>query len=165
MNIKSWLKYHLPFTEVWNEYYNPWYVWWKCRKYFNFPYIHFYHGHAIWRFGMPSTYNRFIDFRTQAVGWKRKYERLEHEWDPYIAITFFRKWQLMWTFNYVSKDKDSWVRNMATWEAMLDMAFDGRSLVYVVNNHQWSDDIDIIPNLTWEGVLKYKQDNENMCNK
>lgn len=148
------------YIELFNEYYNPFYIWWKCRKWFNFPYIHFHHGSIIWTYGMPISnkyYSKFIDFRMSSLGWKTKYDMVRHEWDPYIAITFFRKYQLVWTFNYVTKeDEDSWVRNLATWEAMLDMYYHNRSIAYVVNYHKWggNGEIDILRNLTWTGYFK-----------
>lgn len=154
----------MPFTKVWNEYHNPFYTWWGVHKWFKSPYIHFYKGHITWFFGMPISkdkYNKIFDFRMSALGWKWKYERVEHEWDPYIAVTFFRKWQLLWIFNYVTKDdEDSRTRNIATWEAILDILYNNRPLKDVVKFHKWSyrqDDkniiIDITDNLTQEGTL------------
>ena len=152
--------------ELLNDYYNPFYIWWRCKKWFNFPHIHFYHGHILGYYGMPCSkdyYNKFIDFHIRALGWKTKYDSFRHEYDPYIAITFFRKWQLLWTFNYVTTgDKNSWVRNLATWEAMLEMTYDKKSLSYVVNNHKWGikGEIDICKNLTWSGYFKYYMNDE-----
>lgn len=145
--------------EIFNDYYNPFYIWWKCRKWFNFPHIHFHYGKIIW-----THYQKFIDFRIRALGWKTKYDSYRHEYDPYIVITFFRKWQLLWTFNYITTDdKDSWVRNLATWEAMLEMLYCNKSLPYVVNNHKWGSngEIDICNNLTWPGYFKYCINDEN----
>lgn len=56
------------------------YVWWKCKDWFQRPYCHIYCGKKIWFFGLPITdryYNRILDIRFSAVGWK--YERIEHE--------------------------------------------------------------------------------------
>ena len=103
----EWFKFDRPFCRIWNEYRNPFYVWWKCRKVFKFPYVHLYIGRVTWFFGMPiirDIYNRIIDFRMSAVGWKLKYDNVVHEWDPYIVFTFFRKWQIMFIFNYVSSN-------------------------------------------------------------
>lgn len=155
----------MPFTKVWNEYNNPFYTWWKVHNLFKFPYIHFRYGQITWFFGMPISkdkYNKIFDFRMSALGWKWKYEHVEHEWDPYVAITFFRKWQLLWVFNYVTKeDKDSGTRNIATWEAILDILYNNRPLRSVIKYHKWSyklDNesviIDIIDNLTSEGKAK-----------
>ena len=80
----------------------------------------------------------FLDFHLSALGWKDKFDSPRHEWDPYIAITFLRKWQLCWWFTYIKKgDKDSQTRNLATWEAMLDYLYYGRSIDYCRNNHIW----------------------------
>ena len=166
------MMFNLPFTKVWNEYHNPFIVWWKARKWFNFPYIHFYCGKVTWFFGMPiskTKYNKVLDFRISALGWKWKYSHVEHEWDPYIVFTFFRKWQIMWVFNYVHKnDEASSTRNIATWEAMLDIVYNNKSLSYVVRNHKWldtnGDTIDITHNLSWNGYFNYLI-NEDLCNK
>lgn len=158
------MKLKLPkiFTKTWNEYYNPFYVWWKVHDLFKFPHIHFYHGNITWFFGMPITknkYNKRFDFRMSAVGWKTKYNHVEHEWPPYIVITFFRKYQLLWVFNYVTKkDENSWASDIATWEAMLDIIYDDCPLDKVFNRHLMSNDISIKNNLTKKGY-------EIMCNK
>ena len=171
--IIKWFKYDAPFTGLWNEYHNPFYIWWKCKKWFNVPYIHFYCGKVTWFFGMPISkdkYNKIFDFRMSSLGWKWKYKHVEHEWDPYIVFTFFRKWQIMWVFNYVHKnDELSFTRNIATWEAMLDMIYNDKSLNYVVKAHQWGTQdnqiIDIKNNLTWHGYFETLKDDENSSNK
>ena len=165
---KKWWKDRI---ELFNDYYNPFYIWWKCRKWFNFPHIHFHHGHIFWHYGMPCSeeyYNKFIDFHMSALGWKTKYDSFRHEYDPYIAITFFRKWQLLWTFNYVTiEDKDSWVRNIATWEAMMDILWNKKFLSDVVDCHKWGNkgEIDICKNLTWSGYFKYYINDETCSDK
>lgn len=160
------------FTHTFNEYYNPLYIWWKCRKSFNFPYIHLYCGKITWFFGMPINkykYNKIFDFRMSALGWKWKYEYVRHEWNPYIVFTFFRKYQIMWTFSYVvKKDEESYTKNIATWEAMLDILYNNKTLNYAYKAHQWGTmdgkKIDIKDNLTWDGYFKVLL-NENSSNK
>ena len=39
--------------ELWNEYHNPFYVWWKYRKYFKFPNIKTHIRKLTWFFGFP----------------------------------------------------------------------------------------------------------------
>ena len=75
----------------------------------------------------------------------------------------------MWVFNYVHKnDEASSTRNIATWEAMLDIVYNNKSLSYVVRNHKWldtnGDTIDITHNLSWNGYFNYLI-NEDLCNK
>lgn len=133
----------IPFLSPgWNEYHNPWYIWWKCRKHFKKPkWCLVRKGRIAWFFGLPCRrdyYNRIFDIHLSALGWKDKFDSPRHEWDPYIAITFLRKWQLCWWFTYIKKgDKDSKTRNLATWEAMLDYLYYGRSIDYCRNNHIW----------------------------
>lgn len=156
----------IPFISPgWNTYCNPWYHWWKVRKYFKQPDSHFYCGKITWFFGLPCRhdyYNRILDIHFSALGWKDKWYTPRHEWDPYIAITIFRKWQLIWTFNWADEnDNDSITRSMATWEAILDFSYYNKSMKWVVNNHIWgsgigkdSHNIYITPNLTQEGQRK-----------
>lgn len=146
--LTRWFKFERPFCKTWNEYRNPFYVWWKCRKVFKFPYVHLYVGRVTWFFGMPITrdiYNRVIDFRMSAVGWKLKYDSVVHEWDPYIVLTFFRKWQIMLVFNYVVKgDKMSAFRNIETWEAMLEMIHNKYTIDEVTKQHTLQDNKELI---------------------
>lgn len=163
------------FTKHWNEYNNPFYVWWECQDWFHRPNCHIYCGKKIWFFGLPITdryYNKILDIRFSAIGWKWKYERIEHEWDPYISITLFKKWQLIFIFNYITKDdEDSSTRNIATWEAMLDMVYNNKTLYQVVNRHQWCKSVDnrkevitIKDNLSYDGFFEYLIEYENMRN-
>lgn len=95
----------IPFiSKGWNEYNNPWYVWWKCRKYFKKPKWRLFNcGKIEWFFGLPCRhdyYNRILDIKFSSLGWKDKYNSPRHEWDPYINIVFLRKWQIFWIFTY-----------------------------------------------------------------
>lgn len=52
------------FIKHWNEYKNPFYVWWKCRNWFQRPNCYIHCGKKIWFFGLPITdryYNRILD--------------------------------------------------------------------------------------------------------
>ena len=105
-----------------------------------------------------------------ALGWKWKYEYVRHEWDPYIVITFFRKWQIMWIFNYIVKrNEDSSAINISTWEAMLDMLYNDKSLNYVFKAHKWKAPdgriIDIKNNLTWDGYFEVLKNDKNSSDK
>ena len=144
----KWFKFNRPFCRTWNEYRNPFYVWWKCRKVFKFPYVHLYVGKVTWFFGMPiirDMYNRVIDFRMSAVGWKLKYDYVVYEWDPYIVFTFFRRWQIMLIFNYVIKgDKWSSFRNSETWEAMLEIVYNKQTLDETIKRHTLQDNKELI---------------------
>lgn len=156
--LSYFFKRKIPFiSRLWNEYHNPWYHWWKTRKYFKKPNAHFYKGKVRWFFGFPikdKYLNPIIDIRFNALGWKSKYDSPRHEWDPYISIVFFRKWQLLWIFNWIDKeDKYSNTRSMATWEAMLDYLYYNKSLEYCRKNHIWGTldggVINIDSNIKW----------------
>lgn len=163
----------IPFLSPgWNEYRNPWYHWWKARKYFKRPKAHFLFRKNFWTFGLPirrDYYSPVIDIGFHALGWKDKWDSPRHEWDPMICITFFRTWHLLWIFNWATKHKkDSITDSMATWEAILDYTRYDKSLSYVVDNHIWSYDrdgekvyISIVPNMTREGLNKYSDESKH----
>lgn len=151
----------------WNEYYNPLYYWWKVRKYFKRPRVHFLFRKNFWMFGLPirrDYYNLVIDIGFHALGWKDKWDSPRHEWDPMICITLFRTWHLLWIFNWVVKEeRDSITRSMATWEAILDFLNYNKSLSIAIDDHVWGykesgedHHITIIPNLTRKGVESYE---------
>ena len=131
--------------ELWDQYNNPFYYYWKVRKLFKRLKCHFMYGKDIWFFGLPirkEYYNPIISIRTEGLGWKTKYGEFRHEWDPYIQICFFRKWHLIWIFNWVTKDdKDSSIRNMATWEAILEYLYNKESLKECIDSNQWGPHI------------------------
>lgn len=161
----------IPFLSPgWNEYRNPWYHWWKARKYFKRPKAHFLFRKNFWTFGLPirrDYYSPVIDIGFHALGWKDKWDSPRHEWDPMICITFFRTWHLLWIFNWATKHKkDSITGSMATWEAILDYTRYDKSLSYVVDNHIWLYDgekvhISIVPNMTREGLNKYSDESKH----
>lgn len=126
---------------AWNEYSNPIYHWWKARKYFQFPYIKFYMGKPHWFFGFPINkkyINPFIDIRSSAVGWKDKYDSPRHEWNPYISITFFRKFRLLWIFTYCN-DRSNLIYDTATWEAILDYIYYNKNIEQCIKNNTWGE--------------------------
>lgn len=128
-------------NNILNEYNNPLYYWWKVRKIFKRPRMHLYIGKRTWFFGMPildEYYNPIISFNISGLGWKTKYSMVRHEWDPYINIRFFRKWDVIIIFNWVSKhDPNSGIRSMATWEAILDYLYNKKSLRDCIFEHRW----------------------------
>lgn len=135
----------IPFSHGWNAYHNPLYHWWKARKHFKRPKVHLITGKNIWFFGLPCRrdyYNRILDIRFSALGWKDKFNSPRHEWDPYITITFLRKYHIIWIFNWAVKgDKDSCTRSSATWEAILDYLYYKVPIDKVVGCHTWSSGI------------------------
>ena len=139
--VNYFFKYKIPFSNGWNEYHNPLYIWWKVRKYFKRPKAHFHFGKPEWFFGFPireDYINPVIDIRFSSLGWKSKYNSPRHEWDPYISITFFRKYRLLWLFNFITENNsEESTRSMATWEAILDYLYFDKSLEWVRNNHVW----------------------------
>lgn len=134
--------------DSYNRYHNPFYIWWKCRNYFKRPKCHFLYGKNIWFFGLyidKKYYNPIIHFRTSAVGWKWKWDEPRHEWDPFIQICLFRKYHLIWVFNWVKKDdKKSYVRSMATWEAILSYLYNKKNLVDSIVANEWGENDEII---------------------
>lgn len=127
--------------KLWNDYNNPLYYWWKVRKIFKRPKIHLLKGKNIWFYGLPCRrdyYNPIIDIHSSNIGWKFKYDEVRHEFDPYISICFFRRYHLVWVFNWITKDdKDSNIRSMATWEAILDYLYNGKTIEECINGHVW----------------------------
>ena len=127
--------------KLFNEYKNPFYIWWKVRKIFKRPKCHVLIGKRVWFFGiaiLDQYYNPIISIKTSNVGWKWKYDEVRHEWDPYIQIRFFRKWDIIFIFNWIDKkDRDSTCRSMATWEAILDYLYNSKSMQECINYHVW----------------------------
>lgn len=130
--------------KIWNQYNNPYYYWWKVRKHFVRPkWKLVYHGkEPTWFYGMyinSEYYNRFFDFQIKGLGWKSKWGEYRHEWDPMIILTIFRKYQCVWMLTYVNdQDPDSHTRNVATWEAILDMTSGKHPpLSKIIENHTW----------------------------
>ena len=139
--IKYFFKHKIPFTRSWNRYHNPLHHWWKARNVFKRPKAHFYCGKLTWFFGFPCRkdyLNKILDIRFSSLGWKTKYDSYRHEWDPYISIVFFRKWQLLWVFNWVDKnDELSYTRSMATWEALLEYLHLNIPIDSCIRRHTW----------------------------
>lgn len=148
--ISYFFKCKIPFTKIWNEYNNPYFPWWKARKYFKRPkWKTVICGKISWFFGLPirhDYYNRILDIRLSALGWKSKYDSPRHEWNPYIAITLFRKWQIVWMLVYGDKNDPHYLtKNEATWEAMLDYLYFNIPIDEVVDNNIWKSGEDPEP--------------------
>ena len=146
--LSYFFKYQLPFSKGWNTYHNPWYHWWKARKYFKRPKAHFLFTKNFWTFGLPCRrdyYNPILSINFDALGWKDKYNSPRHEWDPMINIVFFRTWHLIWIFNWVDKTDDhSNTRSAATWEAILDYLYYSVPNDQLSKNHIWMCEDEII---------------------
>lgn len=129
--------------KLWNEYHNPLYHWWKVRKEFKRPKCHFIFGKNLWWFGLyinKKFYNKFIHFRMSSVGYKWKYDEPRHEWDPFIQICLFQTYHFIWVFNWINKnDKNSSIKNMATWEAILRRIFLNDTLQESIEKNTWHD--------------------------
>lgn len=151
--LKYFFKYNIPFVGHWNHIHNPYYPWYKARKYFKRPRCKVTIGKKEWFYGFPFDcwLNKIIDIRFSSLGWKDKYDSPRHEWNPYIAITFFNKWWIVFTFGYF--DYDTSTRNDATYEAMLDYLFYDIPLDELVGRHTWEKSTG--EKITIERNLKY----------
>lgn len=127
----KWLEILKSKIQLWNKYHNPLYPWYKVRKIFKRPKSHFIYGKDIWFYGMISSkyYNPILHIYTSSLGWKSKYEDYRHEWDPFIDICFFRKYHLIWVFNWAKKNNsDSGFISDSTWEAIMDFLYKNLSI-------------------------------------
>lgn len=119
------------FNNLWNQYKNPYYYWWKVRKYWKIPKLHLYHiGKITWFYGMPvynEYYNKYLDIHISGLGWKDKEGSPRFEWNPYFCITLLRKWQIILTWSFCPHFLDfkdpthSRLSNEMTWEVILSM--------------------------------------------
>ena len=134
MNILQRIKLKI---KLWNEYNNPFYVWWKTRKYFKFPSIHFIIGKNIWFFGLyinRNYYNKIFDICTKSVGFKFKFDDVRYEWNPYINICLFRKYHFIILFQY-----DIGIINTLVWETMLNMVYNNMTFKESVKYNSLTD--------------------------
>jgi len=138
--LKTWWKYDSIFSETWNEYNNPFYHWWKVRKYFKFPNVHLLTGKHLWFYGMPireDYWNRFIDIRISALGWKDKFSSPRHEWNPYICLSLFR-YKILLMFDYNDGTEYGMTENISIWEIILYMLYYNKELNKdLIEDHIW----------------------------
>ena len=145
--VQKFFKYKIPFiSQGWYEYHFPYQHWWNVRKIFKRPRIHFlFRKKKMWFFGLPicdKYYNKVVDIRMSALGYKWKYGSPRHEWDPYVSILLFNKFHFLWIFNWIdSSDEDSGTASMATWEAILDYLNNSVPLDKLVKYHTWRSGI------------------------
>lgn len=123
---------------------NPFYYYWKVRKIFKRPKAHLIIKKNLWFFGLPirkDYYNPIITIRFSGLGWKWKYDEVRHEWDPHIQICLFRKYHIVWIFNWINKYDKAYsdVISMATWEAILDYLYNHKTIQECINYHTWGD--------------------------
>lgn len=146
--IRRFFKAKIPFiSPLWYGYHFPYQHWWKVRKIFKRPKVHFiFSKRKIWFYGMPiceDYYNKVLDIRMSALGYKTKYEEYRHEWDPYISIILFNKYHFLWLFNWVDpKDSDTYTSSSATWEAIMDYLYRKIPLEKLIKYHTWKSGID-----------------------
>lgn len=139
MEIKEWFKHKWHIIKVHCSYRFPYYDWWQCRKYIKVPHWHLAgcgKWGNVWNFGLPINikyYNPIFSIKTSNVGWKDKYDSPRHEWNPYFAITIFRKWMIWWTLCW-SKD---YIENMTTWEAILAHNYYNADIKEYAHNRYW----------------------------
>lgn len=123
-------------NKFFNEFTNPYHYWWKVRKYWKMPKIHLAHiGKITWWFGLPDSrehYKKKLDIIISGLGCKDKDNAPRFEWDPYLCITFFRRWQIIFVWNYCHYFVKKWNREVEietsehTWESIVNMAEYGR---------------------------------------
>ena len=124
----------MKFIKYWNEYNNPFYYWWKVRKYYKFK-CKLFIGKYYWLFGdyirMPKVY-----FTCQGLGWKTKYDEYRFEWSPYILFRFFN-----WQIRFIIGPTEA-VSADIYWESILEFTdkFEKRSFYEIINSHTWRDD-------------------------
>lgn len=121
-----------------NEYRNPYYWWWKVRKYWKRPKMHLAHvGKITWWYGLPCNtelYNKYFSVKLMGLGWKNKHDAACFEWNPYLCFTLFRKWQLifMWSFrpHFIKSDSNfhGTIENELTWEAIVEMVWKNKTV-------------------------------------
>lgn len=64
----------------------PLYTWWKARKYFIFPKVHFYIGTTKDGKGYENPYSSTKGLSYSDVNWKRKFNMIRYEADPFISL-------------------------------------------------------------------------------
>lgn len=126
-----------------SQFNNPYHYWWKVRKYWKMPKIHLAHiGKIVWWYGLPCSreyYAKYFDCYISGLGWKEKYEEPCFEWDPYLCLTFFRKFQIIFVWNYCPHFMKKEQRDNAidisehTWESILEMSEFGKSIYDIKN--------------------------------
>lgn len=140
-------------NKYFNEYINPYYYWWKVRKYWKMPKLHLAHiGEITWWFGLPCSrdlYKKYFDISISGLGWKDKEDEPRFEWDPFLCFTFFRRWQVIFVWNYCHyfiKKKNRTIEvetSQHTWESIVNMVNYDR---YIVKNPRLGH----YSNGTWE---------------
>lgn len=159
MTFKHFIQYKIPFVWKWNKRHNPYYEWWKVRKYFKPPKPHILIGKKIWFYGLPIAdcyYNKWITCKWQGLGWKPKYDEVRHEWNPMFWICWRKKWFFIVMFTY---GNDS-ISNMGTWECLLSMLYNNTAFSDAVRNYEWPQ-CPIVSNLTKYGLKKYYEERQN----
>lgn len=154
-----------------NKWHNPYYYWWKVRKYVRRPKAHLIKGEFHGYFGLPCRTDSYkgLQFFCRGLGWKSKWDSPRHEWDPIICFIFTLPWKTWvnneygkeinskgkkgyyhkasywfgWVFNWIDKnDENSGTRSMATWEMILDMTIWNKPVEEAEAIHHWSSNYD-----------------------
>lgn len=121
--------------KYWNAYNNPFYYWWKVRKYYKFKYK-WVIGKYQWVFGdylyrhRPKVY-----FQCMGLGWKSKYDSYRFEWAPFILFKFF-SWQIRFVVGPLDVPSPD-----IYWESILEFTdkTDKRSFKEIIDSHVWRD--------------------------
>jgi len=129
--------------------FNPFKTWWKARKYFKLPCLHFHkvgnifrkkihtrfgdyvdHGINICPYASYDGIGKIVDVFVDDVMWKDKWDSPRHERNPIIWILLFRRIGFCITFNVTFKGELGEIENgdMYYWEFLLNYLYYHHSL-------------------------------------
>lgn len=113
-----WYNTSNSYISYWIE--NPLKTWWKARKYFKRPKIHFHFSREkFYRIG------KIIDINISDIQWKDKYNSPRHEISPKISIILFRRFEfsILFYIYYIDEFGDKRNGDMEYWEYLLNWLY------------------------------------------
>ena len=136
MEIKNWINHKWHIFKINMSYKFPYYEWLQCCHLISRPHWHLVGCGKLslnWKFGLPidfKYYNPILSIKSSNVGWKDKYDSPRFEWNPYIAIVFFRKWIIHFSLCF---SKDS-IEDAKIWESILSYNYYNKNFKELINN-------------------------------
>jgi len=124
--------------------FNPLKTWWKARKYFKLPRLHFHKVGSVFQKKIHTQFGDYIDYGinfcpyasydrigkiidvyVDDVMWKDKWDSPRHERNPIIWVLFFKRIGFCITFNVTFKDELGEIENgdMYYWEFLLNYLY------------------------------------------